>query len=307
MTRRLAVLLFAALLTVTGSAHPSSSPPDSSRVPRILLVSVDGLRPDVLLRARAPVLRGLMDHGCFTMWAQTTPMAVTLPSHVSMLTGVPPEKHQITWNSDRRPVSPTYPVRPTLFQLASQAGFSTAVVAGKSKFSALAAPGALRWSYIPVGRGASDEAVTDSAAGIVALHAPQVLFVHLPGVDAAGHHYGWGSEEQLQAVEVADRCVGRLLEALRERHLADSTVVFVSADHGGAGESHGPDDPRSRSIPWIVSGPGIRRNVDLTLSADLNIRTEDTFATICWLLGILPAEPVDGHPVREILAGAPGR
>ena len=31
------------------------------------------------------------------------------------------------------------------------------------------------------------------------------------------------------------------------------------------------------------------------------VRTEDTFATICWLLGIKPPKPIDGRPVVEIL------
>ena len=39
--------------------------------------------------------RALMHRGSFTMWAQTTAVSVTLPSHVSMLTGVPPSMHGI--------------------------------------------------------------------------------------------------------------------------------------------------------------------------------------------------------------------
>jgi len=303
VSRSLSAFLFVALFALAGASRPSGRLPDHPAVRRVLLVSIDGLRPDVLLRARAPVLRSLMARGCFTMWAQTTALAVTLPSHASMLTGVSPEKHRILWNTDVPPARLVYPARPTLFELASRAGFTTAMVAGKSKFSALAKPGTLRWSFVPETGVISDEAVTDTATRFIALHAPQVLFVHLPAVDTAGHEHGWGSEGQLLAVERADRCVGRLLEALRERRLVDSTLVIVSADHGGAGRSHGPGDPRSRFIPWIVTGPGVRKNVDLALYADLSVRTEDTFATICALLGILPDGPVDGHPVYEILGG----
>ncbi len=52
------------------------------------------------LRAEMPNLRGLMKRGAFTFWAETTDVAVTLPSHTSMLTGVTPEKHGIHWNSE---------------------------------------------------------------------------------------------------------------------------------------------------------------------------------------------------------------
>jgi predicted AlkP superfamily pyrophosphatase or phosphodiesterase len=33
---------------------------------RVLIVSIDGLRPDLMLRARTPVLTGLMESGTFT-------------------------------------------------------------------------------------------------------------------------------------------------------------------------------------------------------------------------------------------------
>jgi arylsulfatase A-like enzyme len=75
---------------------------------------------------------------------------------------------------------------------------------------------------------------------------------------------------------------------------------------------HGPNDPRSRHIPWIVVGPGVRANYDLTRAADLHVNTEDTFATACYVLGIpLPAD-IDGKPVLaifekpdELLVGTP--
>lgn len=302
--KRLLALVIAALALCRAAAvfpAPLATSPTAPTTRRVLLISVDGLRPDLLLRAQAPVLRGLMQRGSFTMWAQTTASAVTLPSHTSMLTGVSPSSHGIEWNTDLPPGKHVYSARPTLFDLASQAGFTTAMVAGKSKFTPLARPGTLRWWYIPKESAVSDAAVTDTAVGFIERHQPQVLFVHLPSVDGAGHAQDWGSERQLAAIAEADRCIGRLLDALQRRRLLDSTLVMVSADHGGAGKSHGPDDPRSRFIPWIAAGPGVRRNVDLTTYADLNVRTEDTFATICAQLGIAVPKPIDGRPVDQIL------
>ena len=46
-------------------------------------------------------------------------------------------------------MQPVYPNTPTQFELATAAGLSTAMVAGKSKFAALARPGALRWQSVP--------------------------------------------------------------------------------------------------------------------------------------------------------------
>jgi len=291
--RRLGAIV--ALVAALG-AWPAQA--DVPRLRRVLIVSIDGLRPDALLRARTPVLRDLMDRGSFSMWAMTVPMAVTLPSHTSMLTGVPVETHKVDWNGDPPPGKDPYPKRPTLFEVAKAAGYSTALAAGKSKFIALVKAGTLNLAYTPkAGSIATDGAVTDTAAAWIARRAPEVLFVHLAEVDGAGHDLGWGSGPQLQAIATADSCVGRLLEALRRRGLLDSTLVIVSTDHGGAALTHGADDGRSRYIPWIIVGPQVRRGFDLTLVPGLNIRTEDTFATACAVLGIQPREPVEGSAV----------
>jgi predicted AlkP superfamily pyrophosphatase or phosphodiesterase len=276
-------------------------------IARVLLVSVDGLRPDLMLRAHAPVLRSLLERGTYTLWATTTPAAVTVPSHTSMLTGVPPPVHGVEWNRQLPFSEPVWPRRPTVFELAKSAGLSTALVAGKAKLAVLAEPGTLDWSFVPEESITTDAAVADSAIALIERHAPELLFVHLPDVDAAGHDSGWGSPEQVATIANADREIGRLLDALRARGILDSTAVLVSSDHGGAGTRHGPEDERSRRIPWIAEGPGIREDYDLTRDAALHVRTEDTFATICWLLGIeLPAD-VEGRPVRHIAADPAAR
>lgn len=295
----------ALLLLIGPLAHRAeSSPPTHPLATRVLLVSVDGLRPDVLLRARTPALHALMARGTFSMWARTTAVAVTLPSHVSMLTGVPPAKHGVVWNSGLPFDHPVWSRYATLFEIARHAGFTTALVTGKSKFIALNQPGTLDWAFVP-DTTISDAAVADTAVRLIRRHAPQVLFVHLPGVDTAGHAKGWGSAAQIAAVGQADDAIERILSAEQSRGLLDSTEVLVTSDHGGAGLEHGPDDPRSRTIPWILAGPGIRRNFDLTSLGGDDVRTEDTFATLCHLLGLVPPKPVDGRPVLDALEPVP--
>lgn len=83
------------------------------------------------------------------LFRRSTPVAVTLPSHVSMLTGVSPGKHGIEWNTNLPLAQTIYPAWPTLFELARVSGYTTAMAAGKAKFSALEKPGTLNWSYFP--------------------------------------------------------------------------------------------------------------------------------------------------------------
>lgn len=269
---------------------------------RALIISIDGLRPDVLLRANAPNIRHLFQNGSFSFWARTTAMSVTLPSHTSMLTGVSPDRHGISWN-DNEPVHPgVYPSVPTLFELAHRAGYTTAMVAGKAKFANLNKPGTLDWASIPTLPVITDGEVATTAVGMIHSYRPQVMFVHLGWTDAAGHRFGWGTPQQIDAVERADAVTGRLLAALAEEKLLDATFILISSDHGGQGRAHGPDDVRSRHIPWIAFGPGIRKNMDLTVYPRRTIETEDTCATVCWLLGIpTAAKYLQGKPIHEII------
>jgi arylsulfatase A-like enzyme len=315
------------------AAKPTTRPVDA--VERVLVISVDGLRPDLLARAYTPNIHALMQAGSFTLWARTTAASVTLPSHVSMMTGVTPARHEIDWNRDLPLSKPIYPKGSTLFDLAHRNGYTTAMIAGKSKFDVFNRPGSIDFSWVshpapttrPTTKSAekaaddaavpaeewpdqtgkakkemlSDAVVADHAAMILRDFRPDVTFVHFPHVDNIGHTYGWGTPEQVIAVEDADAAVGTVLRALREAGTINSTLIILSADHGGAGRTHGPDDARSRHIPWIAAGPGLKRDFDLTRYANLTVNTEDTFATACYFLGLRPSPRIDGKPVLQVI------
>jgi predicted AlkP superfamily pyrophosphatase or phosphodiesterase len=296
---RKSLCLIIVLLTSIAAFGQTTRPVPA--IERVLIISIDGCRPDLLLRADTPVIHSLLPKASFSFWARTTAESVTLPSHVSMLTGVVPIKHEVQWNKDLPLEHPVYPAYPTLFQLAKRAGYTTGMVAGKSKFVALAVPGSLDWQFIPDNAKSEDPVVTEQAVRMIHEHRPQVLFIHFPTVDNVGHAKGWASEAQLVALAQVDGCIGQVLRALDEEKLTNSTLVIISADHGGAGLSHGPDDARSRHIPWIAVGPGIRTNLDLTIYGNLVIDTEDTFATACYVLGIPIIRAVDGKPITQII------
>jgi predicted AlkP superfamily pyrophosphatase or phosphodiesterase len=268
-----------------GPLRPATRPVGA--VERLVVISVDGLRPDLLVRAYAPNIRGLMRSGSYTMWARTTAVSVTLPSHVSMMTGVIPKRHEIDWNRDLPLARPVYPKGSTLLDLAKRYGYTTAMVAGKSKFELFERPGSLDWCWVapkepattkPTTRQAgvvaaapdaeeewpddskkakkeslSDGVVAEKAAFFLRNYRPGVTFVHLPHVDNVGHAMGWGTPEQIVAVEAADAAVGTILRALRETGAIDSTLIILSADHGGAGGRTG------RTIRGAGTSRGSRR------------------------------------------------
>ena len=175
------------------------------------------------------------------------------------------------------------------------------MAAGKSKFVTLNVPGSIDHLFVPTTDSMGNDGVADAAVDFEARYKPGFLFVHLPQTDNAGHKSGWASPPYMAALHDADACVGRILKAIDDAGLTGSTVVIVTADHGGAGRGHGPDDPRSRHIPWICVGPGIRPGLDLTTYGDLQVDTEDTFSTVCWLLDVPVTRKVEGKPVTQVV------
>jgi hypothetical protein len=82
--------------------------------------------------------------------------------------------------------------------------------------------------------GAQDDRITDGAVYLIEAKRPQLLLVHLVEVDHVLHGAGRDAPEALRAFEIADRQIGRILEALEDADLRDSTNVVVVGDHGFA-------------------------------------------------------------------------
>jgi hypothetical protein len=270
----------ALLVTALGAVQQNGPARLLPGVRRAVIVSVDGLRPDLISMDLTPTIHGLMRRGSYTQSARTIPEGYTLPSHASMLTGVSAERHGVTWNHH---IEDAYPEVPTLFELARRAGLTTAMFAGKTKMIVFTRPGDLNWTYLGHEGLDSDMAIARRAARVMTTNNPHVLLVHLAEVDLTGHRHGWASAEQRAAIRTADRAAGLVLQALGR--MRDSTLVVLTADHGGHGFRHDPENELSQLIPWIAAGPGIRRDFDLA-AAGTAVDTRATFGVVCAALGV---------------------
>ncbi|MFZ4765010.1 MAG: alkaline phosphatase family protein [Roseimicrobium sp.] len=279
------------------------------RAEHVIIVSIDGGKPSVIAESEMPVLKRLASEGAVTWVANTIFPPKTLPSHSSMLTGVGPAQHGVDWN--------TYmPIRgkvrvPTIFTLARQhdASISTVLFAGKVKFRHLWQPDSLDHFDLngpqedkPVPATAEVEAtvfgsqaVAQNASAYLAKEMPMLSFVHLADPDTVGHQSGWGSPEQKEAFKVTDLALGGLMQSLQTASIAQSTVIIISADHGGHGLNHGENIPEDMNIPWIAWGQGVKKNHTIARP----VTTYDTAATALWLLGVPLPKTFDGKPVTE--------
>jgi predicted AlkP superfamily pyrophosphatase or phosphodiesterase len=311
--RLISVLLLVSLSLACGKANFVLAPeraaadlalapvPENSLTRTVVLVSIDGLRPDAIAAFKAPTLTRLVAEGSYTLSATTILPSKTLPSHTSMLTGEPPDRHGVLWNTAYDDAPGTLEI-PTIFSAARSNGYRTAAFFSKAKFSHLQVPGTLDYSQAPggwFGRWSSADTVQDVEAHL-AKHKPNLLFVHLTDPDAAGHSYGWMSAQYGRGVLRADAALKRLMKAADDAYGEGKYTLIVTADHGGNGKDHGSDNPLDVTIPWIAWGRGVAPGE----IAPTVVRTMDTASTVLFVLGVDTPRNWMGVPIRTAFSVA---
>lgn len=264
-------------------------------VEQVFIMSFDGaggLPAVVSERKNMPVFQRMAEEGAVSWSAQTIFPSITLPSHTSMLTGVGPDKHRITWN-DWIPENGLVKV-PTVFSLAKARGLKTGMFVGKSKFHHLELPGTVDVFVWPEPKAGAREVAEAFAANVGKLK-PGVCFIHFADPDKTGHKFGWGSPEQAAALADCDQALKSVCQAITAAGLMESSVILLTADHGGHEKTHGSDMPEDMTIPWVVWGRGVKKHSVLTQP----IHTVDTAATVLWLLGMPLPPGMEGKPVKE--------
>jgi predicted AlkP superfamily pyrophosphatase or phosphodiesterase len=258
--------------------HAPPPPPPT----RVVIISVDGLRPDMITPDVMPRHVRLMSQGVTARLASTIPQSDTLPSHAAMLSGRGSAAHGLTWNSYKE--NRGFIRVPTIFSSAREHGLSTAMIVGKQKLRHIAGPQSVgyfeRPSYLCGG-------VARRAAQYFTTKTPDLLFVHFSDPDEYGHSHGWLSKEYVRAAKNSDACLGIVLDAIDASPAGASTLVIVTADHGGADHVH--SDGRmavNGHIPWIARGRGIAPGSVI----EEPVATFDTAATTLAVLG-LPSLP----------------
>ena len=248
----------------TASAEAATPPRVPEVFDHVLLISVDGLRPDCLetpLIAQFPNFARILS-GPHTLEARTDPdYTVTLPNHLSMLTGRPvlgPSGHGWIANTDPPAEAQGGTLHAqkrsyvqSVFDVAHDHGVDTTIAVTKTKFVLLTqsysdASGAPDTVGRDDGRQKIDRALYTTRAsdlgGIVAdtlrrSPAPSFAFVHIGAPDFAGHATGWdlgAGSAYLKAVKDADGALGTILDAIESSPgLRGNTAIVLTADHGG--------------------------------------------------------------------------
>ena len=290
----------------------------------VLLVTIDTLRADRLscygyARNTDPNLVSLAAEGIIFLDV-TTAVPLTLPSHVSLLTGLYPTAHGVRdngvlWKS----------ATATLAELFLERGFDTAAFVSSfilsSRFGL--SRGFELYDDNVVERTRTDSYRLERSAGetigqflkwldqrdskppfFVWLHLFEPHKPYLPAQPFAERFVSPYDAE----IASADAALGRLFEDLRQRAMWDGTTVVVTSDHGEGLGDHGENThgyfvyQSTMRIPLILKGT---KGSSVGQRVERPVHLIDVAPTLLRLAGLSVPPGMQGQSLREAL-GATG-
>jgi arylsulfatase A-like enzyme/tetratricopeptide (TPR) repeat protein len=323
VARRRVLLLVVALTVGCRGASRSDSPGSTMPRPPVILVTIDTLRADRLPAygyrgVETPNIDALRRDGVLFANAYSH-CPLTLPSHVSLLTGLLPPAHGVRNNLGYRLDATNHPTLPVLLKGAS---YATGAAVSAWVLRPETGLGAGFDSYRDVpgrtdGLGSVAELQRPGretvafALEFVAAHRgqPFFLFVHLyephaPYAPPSPQRERWGATYEGE-IAAADAAFGDLMEGLKREAAYDDALVVLASDHGEGLGDHGEEEHgillyrEVLHVPLIVKRP---RGAGAGTSVERVVGLVDVLPTVMESAGIPPPA---GLPGRSLFAQSP--
>lgn len=286
------------------SCNDGSSPERAIR--HVVIIGVDGMSPDGILKASAPNMRYFMEHGAYTLQARAVLPSSSSSNWASMIMGAGPEQHGITSNGWERDdfILPAVSkgkedIFPTIFGVVREQipEAEIGAVYHWDGFERLFEKSTVNYAVAAT----SERDAADKASAYIIGKKPLFLFVHMDHVDGAGHTYGHGTPEYYDAVSRADTLIGQIVEATKKGGIFEETLFIISSDHGGIGKGHGGETLAEVEIPFILFG----KNVKSAYKIQHPVFQYDNAATVAFALGVEQPYAWIGKPIRSAFEGFP--
>lgn len=242
---------------------------------KVVLILVDGMRPDGMLACGHPFVKELISKSTHALDAQTVYPSVTLPCHMSLFHSVDPERHGILSNDYVPQVRPVTGLVDQLDKYEKKCAFFISW----ENLRDLSRPDHLHHALsINLHKQAdADIKLTDAAIDYIKAEDPDFVFLYLGETDElGGHDNGWMSEPYMQCLRKAFDCIQRVYENLPEGY-----TLITTADHGGHGRMHGENIPEDMIIPICFCGPRFEED-----KAIKGVSIKDIPTTIAKLLNV---------------------
>jgi predicted AlkP superfamily pyrophosphatase or phosphodiesterase len=225
---------------------------------RVVLVVIDGLRPDAITPQWMPNLAAFAAKAWQPRTAETVRPSVTVAALSSLATGVSPATHRLV-DSGFTSLSQLRALRPLPVEL-RRVDVVTSVVTGELQAGTqFLVGGLLRLGGIErlIANGSHPRSVMTAVVEELGdSDTRRCVIGYLNDADIAGHAWGWMSQAYLTAAQSIDRALGRLSELAAQ----PGTLVIVTADHGGGGvlaSDHDHPHPLNERIPVLMGGMGL--------------------------------------------------
>jgi hypothetical protein len=312
----LTILLETAVQAPVEAAAPlgKETASSGSGTEHVILFVLEGFGQESLKGGTMPVVSKLVKEGSVTWSASGVKPALRLPTMASLVTGMPVEKHGITWNFFE--FSRGYPRHPSLFDyLDLSGGRDSAIFYMDESLYQLAKPepytdyqlcGALRpecgsQKLVAYIQQYLQKATSGHGYGHAIPSLPHLLVVHLPEAGRAGVIHGWDAPEYREALRTVDGAMKAVLSLFQEYSLSSRTAVVVTA-LSGKGSDPGAETPTTESpvVPWIVSGTGIKQGQLIRQPVSIM----DTGATVMKILKLETHTEWESQAVEEIFETA---
>ncbi|MFT5424992.1 MAG: hypothetical protein ACI89L_002795 [Phycisphaerales bacterium] len=290
-------------LALLGFAAPASAQPiDSTPAPapqrRVLVIGVDGFKPDAIAAANTPAFDALVANGTYNDNAQCEDLTYSGPNWSTILHGVHRDRHGVVSNSYEPSNLANYPDLLAHVEHAHP-GWTTARLDTWDSMYQNQPTGADIFLFKSYDDG-GDDYVAQTAATIIAGDyeaAPDgvnVIFVYLGNVDIAGHTHGFHKDQPgyLAGIEVADAQIAVMADAVakREAQHDEDWLIILTSDHGGNIDGgHAGNTIDRRTIPFLVSGRLAAKGRQVPEPKNV-----DVVPTALAYLGIEPLELADG-------------
>lgn len=216
----------------------------------VLLVSIDGFRPDYLDLGLSPTLSRLAREGVRADWMNPSYPSLTFPNHYTLVTGLRPDHQGIVHNtmhdeelgrftlSNRDAVGDARwwggePVWVT----AEKAGLPTATLYWPGSEAEIGGVRPTRWYGYVDGQTLAPEVRVDTVLGWLSeppATRPRIATLYFEQVDKAAHFHGPFSTEAKAALAMVDAAMARLLQGLEASGARERVDLIVVSDHGMA-------------------------------------------------------------------------
>lgn len=227
---------------------------------KVLIIGLDGTRPDCLNNISSPNIYSLLDYSIYTLNGLTGDICWSGPGWSSLFTGVWRNKHGVNGNEEtfekgeeRIKQINSWPDLMSRIKKLSNNRISTASIVNWQPLNI----DILHNIDLAKGYPNNDNAITEDAIKILNDKYLDIdlLFVHLDDIDHAGHEYDYCTNEYYKAITITDNRVKQILNSLNNRPNINNEdwLVILTTDHGGKDKTHEIDIPENRTIFIILT------------------------------------------------------